>query len=91
MKRGKQAYYDKYFETNCNNVQNTWKGIKYLISPKTVCNVPTVISLDNVEIINSPYDITNTHSNYFVSMAETKKKHKILTKTFLRLYFKWKW
>ena len=28
MKKSKQAYYDKYFERNWNNIKNTWKGIK---------------------------------------------------------------
>ena len=32
MKQSKQAYYDKYFERNQNNIKNTWKGIKSLIS-----------------------------------------------------------
>ena len=32
MKERKQAYYDKYFEKNWNNIKNTWKGIKSLIS-----------------------------------------------------------
>ena len=25
MKKGKQAYYDKYFERNWNNIKNSWK------------------------------------------------------------------
>ena len=42
MKKRKQAYYDKYFERNWNNVKNTWKGISSLISLKTVTShVPT--------------------------------------------------
>ena len=36
MKKSKQVYYDKYFERNWNNIKNTWKGIKSLISLKTV-------------------------------------------------------
>ena len=49
MKKSKQAYYDKYFEKSWNNIKNTWKGIKSLISLKTVAsNVPTVFSLDMV-------------------------------------------
>ena len=28
MKKSKQAYYNKYFETNWNNIKNTWKGGK---------------------------------------------------------------
>ena len=48
MKKSKQAHYDKYFERNCNNIKNTWKGIKSLISLRTVAShVPTVLSLDN--------------------------------------------
>ena len=75
MKKSKQAYYDKYFERNWNNIKNTWKGIKSLISLKTVAsNVPTVLSLDNGNAITNPYDITNTFNNYFASIAETTKR-----------------
>ena len=74
-KKSKQAYYDEYFERNWNNIKNTWKGIKSLISLKTVAsNVPTVLSLDNGDTITNPYDIANTFNNYFVSIAETKEK-----------------
>ena len=45
MKKSKQAYFDKYFERNWNNIKNTWKGIKSLISLNTVAShVPTIIS-----------------------------------------------
>ena len=54
MKKSKQAYYDKYFERNWNNIKNTWKGIKSLISLKTI---PTVLSFDNGKTITNPYDI----------------------------------
>ena len=80
MKKRKQACYDKYFERNWNNIKNTWKGIKCLISLKTVTShVPPVLSLDNGDTIINPYDIANTFSNYFASMAATTKKHKIFT------------
>ena len=74
MKRSKQAYYDKYFEANWN-IKNTWKGIKSLISLKSVAsNVPTAIPLDNGDTITNPYDIGNTFNNYFASIAKTTKK-----------------
>ena len=74
MKKSKQVYYDKYFEKNWNNIKNTGKGIKSLISLKTVAsNVPTVLSLDNGNTIINPYDIANTFDNYFASIAETTK------------------
>ena len=72
MKRSKPAYFDKYFEVNRNNIKNTWKGIKSLITLKSV---PTVLSPDNGNAITNPYDIANTFNNYFASMAETTKKN----------------
>ena len=71
MKKSKQAYYDKYFERNWNNIKNTQKGIKSLISLKTVAShVSTVLSLDNGNTITNPYDTVNTFNNYFASIAE---------------------
>ena len=75
MKKSKQAYYDKYFERNWNNIKNTWKGIKSLISLKTVASrVPTVLPLNNGDTITNHYDIANTFNNYFAFIAETTKK-----------------
>ena len=72
MKKSKQAYYDKFFERNWNNIKNTWKSIKSLISVKAVASsLPTVLSLDNGDTITNPFDIANTFNNYFVSKAET--------------------
>ena len=52
MKKSKQAYYDRYFERNWNNIKNTSKGIKFLISLNTVASsIPTVLSLDNGDTI----------------------------------------
>ena len=57
------------------NIMNSWKGIKSLISLKTVASsIPTVPSLDNGDTITNPYDIANTFNNYFASIAETTKK-----------------
>ena len=66
---------------DCNNIKNTWNGIKSFISLKTVAsNVPAILSLDNDDSITNPYDIANTFNNYFDSITETtKKKHKIST------------
>ena len=69
MMKSKQAYNDRYFERNWNNIKNTWKGIKSLISLKTTAfSTPTVLSLDNG-------DIAHTYNNYFASIAETTKKY----------------
>ena len=74
MKKSKQAYYDKYFERNWNNIKNTQKGIKSLISLKPVASsAPNVLCLDSGDTITNPYDIANTFDNYFASIAETTK------------------
>ena len=66
---------EKQIKRNWNNIKNTWKGTKSLISLKTVAsNVPTVLFLDNGDTINNPYDIVNTFNNNFASIAETTKK-----------------
>ena len=76
MKKSNQAYYNKYFEKNWNNIKNKWKGIKSLISLKTVASsAPAVLFRDNGNTITSPYDIANTFNNYFVSIAEAIKNN----------------
>ena len=75
MKKSKQAYYNKYFEENWANIKDISRGIKSLISLKTVTSsVPTVLSLDNSVTITNPYDIANSSNNCFASIAETTKK-----------------
>ena len=80
MKKSKQAAYDKYFERYW---KNKWKGIKSLISPKTVASsvLTLLLSLDNQRYYNSDtitnlYDIAKTFNNYFASIVETTKKTK---------------
>ena len=64
MKQSKQAYYVKYFERNWNNINDTWKGITYLTSLRTVASyAPTVLSLDNGDTVANAYDIANTVNN----------------------------
>ena len=72
MKKSKQTYDNRYFETNWN----TWKGIKFLISLKAVSSsAPTVLSCNNGNTITNPYDIANTFKNCFAYIAETTKKN----------------
>ena len=76
MKKSKQAYHNKYFVANCNNIKKTWKGIKFLICLKTVASrATTVLSSDNGNTIINPYSIANTFKNYFPSIADTTIKY----------------
>ena len=75
MKKSKQAYYDKYFERNWNNIKNKWKGIKSFVSLKAVASsVPTALSLDNGDTTTNSYDIVKIFNNNLASIAETTKK-----------------
>ena len=77
MKKRKQAYYEKYFERNWNNITKQWKGIKSVISLKNVAfSVTTVLSLDSGDTITNPCDIANAFNNYFASIAELREKAK---------------
>ena len=80
MKKSKQVFYDKYFETNWNNIENTWKGIKYLISLKTVSSsVPNLLYLDISDA--NTYNITNNVITIITLHLPLKLqvKHKIFT------------
>ena len=80
MRKSKQAYYDKYFERNWNNIKKKWKRMNFLISLKTVASsVPAALPLDNDDTITNPYDIANTFNNYFASIAESTKQNKVFT------------
>ena len=46
VKKSKEAYYDKYFERNRNNIKNKSKGIKSLISQRIAASsVASLLSL----------------------------------------------
>ena len=75
LKRSKQNYYKKYFESNLNNSKNTWKGIKSIITMKNVIStVPRTLSHGENTTTNS-CEIANVFNNYFASVAETAKQN----------------
>ena len=47
-------------------------------------SVSTVLPLLNGDTITNPYDIANNFNNYFSSIVESTKKHKILKYTFFQ-------
>ena len=75
LRRSKQIYSKKYFESNLNNSENTWKGIKSIITKKNVLStVPRTISHSENKITN-PCKISNVLNNYFASIADTAKQN----------------
>ena len=75
MKEIKQIYYTKYFESNWNNIKNTWKGIKTIISIKNIrTTIPHSIEFNN-RTITDHTAMSNVFNNYFTSVAEKMKSN----------------
>ena len=72
MKESKQIYYTKYFESNWNNIRNTWNEIKTIISIKNITTTtPHSIEFNN-RTITDPTAMSNA---YFTSMAKKTKSN----------------
>ena len=77
MKRSKQNYYSKYFESNLTNIKNTWKGIKSVISMRNSSSItPTLLTVQNGTIDNLKR-IGNIFNNYFITIGK-KTQPKII-------------
>ena len=70
LKRSKHSYFSKFFESNWNNIKNTWKGIKSLITLKDIStSVPRTLKHNNKTVTN-PVEIAEIFNKHFVSVAE---------------------
>ena len=84
LKKSKTNYYIQYFEATMNNIKNTWKGIKSILSIKNISSdFPKCLS-SNGSTITNQVEISNTYDNYFASIAEKIKVniYQLLTQTF---------
>ena len=69
LKRSKCLYFINFFNDNLNNLKNTWKGIKNLISLKNVSHsFPSSIYYNN-KTVTSPFEIANAFKNCFSNIA----------------------
>ena len=67
--KSKKSYYDNFFKNNLNDLKNTWKGIRNLISmTKSATSVPNTLS-QNDESITDPIKIANIFNNFFNNIA----------------------
>ena len=82
MKQSKQIYYTKYFENNWNNIKNTWKGIKTIISIKNITTtVPHSIEF-NYRTITDPEAMSNVSNIKFLPKHYTDYLSHTNTNTF---------
>ena len=65
LKRSKTNYYNPYFDINWNNIKNTWKEIKSILSIKpNPSDIPKILNTIDSNITN-PVEIANVFNNYF--------------------------
>ena len=69
LKRSKRLYFTTFFNDNLNNLKNTWKGIKNLISLKTVSNSSPSSIYYNNKTVTSPFEIASAFNYYFSNIA----------------------
>ena len=69
LNRNKHTYFSSFFQNHVNDLKNTWKGIKRIISLKdSRSTVPSTIIEDNISLTN-PKDIADAFNNYFSNVA----------------------
>ena len=73
LKRSKTNYYNHYFDINWNNIKNTWKEIKSILSIKpNPSDIPKILNTNDSNITN-PVEIANFFNSYFSSIASQTK------------------
>ena len=86
LKRSKTNYYNPYFDINWNNIKNTWKEIKSILSIKpNPSDIPKILNTNDSNITN-PVEIANVFNNYFSSIASQTKVN--IKQTLFRLFEK---
>ena len=65
----KKSFYNNYFNTNKDNIKETWKGIKQLITlKKTAYSTPTTLKIGNTNITDTK-SIANEFIKYFANVG----------------------
>ena len=83
MKKSKQNYFTKNFESNIKNLKRTWKGIKSIISlENSASSSPNPLNFNN-ELTSDPLKIANVFNNHFSSIGEkTQSKIRFSNKNY---------
>ena len=68
-----------------NNIKNTWKGIKSIITIKNLSSdIPTSL-YSNGSTITNQVEVSNVFNNYFATIAEKKQKKISIPRTNISL------
>ena len=68
IRTDKKMYYDDYFGKNSDNLRNTWRGIKSIISISDSKSNPNSL-LVNKKLISDPKEVANEFNKYFSNIA----------------------
>ena len=74
LKKSKENYYKKYFESNRKSAKITWRGIKSIITLKSIRSSVSRAISQTENLITNLYDIASIFNNYFSSDADTAKE-----------------
>ena len=88
LKRTKRSYFTNFFNDNLNDLKNTWKGIKNLISFKTVSHYSPSSIYYNNKTVTSPFEIANITLNIqsFIKYS-AKEFHEFLSQLNIKSFF----
>ena len=64
IKRAKASYYNTYFEANCGNIKNSWKGINLIMAKTTQPTRINALKTGDVSY-TSPQEISDVLNNHF--------------------------
>ena len=73
LKTSRTNYYNQYFEANMNNIKNTWKGIKSILTIKNISSDFSKCFSSNGFSFTNQVEISNIFNDYFASIAEKTK------------------
>ena len=75
LKKCKSNDYNQYFRANMNNIKNTWKEIKSIITIKNLSfDIPKSL-YGNGSTITNKVEIPDIFNNFFATIAEKTKKN----------------
>ena len=74
-KKSKMNYCNHYFKTNCDNIKNTWKGIKSILNINNNQSNILKILVSNDTTSTEPTEIANMFNNFFTSTAARTKEN----------------
>ena len=82
IKQSKHKYFNKYFEDNWNNMKNTWKGIKNIITLNNLSSdAPRTLSVNDVTIMT----LVVLPTSLTIISVQLRKKQRITSINFINI------